>query len=85
MVKNLPTSAGNIRDEGSIPGSGRSPGEGHGNPLQDSFLGSPMNRGAWRASVPGVVELNMAERLTELLDVYMSITISQILTAPIPW
>ena len=41
VVKNLPASAGNIRDMGSIPRSGRSPGEGHGNPLQYSCLENP--------------------------------------------
>ena len=45
LVKNLPTNAGNA---GSIPGSGRSPGEGNGNPLQYSCLRNPMDRGAWR-------------------------------------
>ena len=44
MVKNLPASAG---DAGLIPGSGRSPGEGNGNPLQYSCLGNAMDRGAW--------------------------------------
>ena len=39
------------RDLGSIPGLGRSPGEGHGNPLQYSCLENPMDRGAWRATV----------------------------------
>ena len=51
MVKNLPANAGDIRDVGSIPGSGRSPGEGHGNPLQYSCLENPMDRGAWQAMV----------------------------------
>ena len=51
MVKNLPAKAGDIRDVGSIPGSGRSPGEGHGNPLQYSCLENPMDRGAWQAMV----------------------------------
>ena len=46
MVKNLPADAGDIRDEGLIPGSGRSPGEGHGNPFQYSSLENPMDRGA---------------------------------------
>ena len=46
MVNNPPASAGDIRDTGSIPGSVRSPGEGQGNPLQYSFLGNPMDRGA---------------------------------------
>ena len=44
VVKNPPTIAGDIRDVGSIPGSGRSPGEGHGNPLQFSCLENPMDR-----------------------------------------
>ena len=47
MVKNPPASAGDIRDTGSIPGPGRSPGGGHGNPLQYSYLKNPMDRGAW--------------------------------------
>ena len=51
MVKNPPANAGNITDLGSIPGSGRSPGEGHDNPLQYSCLENPMERGAWRAMV----------------------------------
>ena len=54
VVKNLPAKAGDIRDTGSIPGSGRSPGGGHGNPLQRSYLENPMDRGAWRATVHGV-------------------------------
>ena len=44
MVKNLPTSAGNLRDVGLIPGLGRSPGGGHGDPLQYSCLENPMDR-----------------------------------------
>ena len=47
-------SAGNAGDLGLIPGSGRSPGEGNGNPLQYSCLENPMDRGAWRATVHGV-------------------------------
>ena len=46
VVKNLPANAGYIRDAGSIPGSGRSPGGGLGNPLQYSCLENPMDRGA---------------------------------------
>ena len=53
MVKNLLTSAG---DTGSIPGTGRSPGEGNGNPLQYSCLGNPIDRGAWQATVHRVAE-----------------------------
>ena len=52
MVKNLPTYAGEIRDIGLIPGSGRSPGAGYSNPLQYSCLENPMDRGAWRAYSP---------------------------------
>ena len=47
VVKNLLASAGDIRDMGLIPGSGRSPGGGHGNPLQYSYLENPWDRGAW--------------------------------------
>ena len=50
-VKNLPASAGDVRDMGSIPGLGRSPGGGHGNPLQYSYLENPMDRGVWWATV----------------------------------
>ena len=53
VVKNLPASA---EDTGLIPGLGRSPGEGNGNPLQYFCLGNPMDRGAWRATVPGVAK-----------------------------
>ena len=51
-----PASAGDIRDTGSIPGSGRSPGGGHGNPLQYSCLDNFMDRGAWWATVHGVTK-----------------------------
>ena len=54
MVKNLPANVGDVKDVGSIPGSGRSPGEGNGDPLQYSCLENPMDRGAWWATVHGV-------------------------------
>ena len=57
MVKNPPANAGDIKDVGFISGSGRSPGEGHGNPLQYSCLGNPMDRGAWQATVHGVARV----------------------------
>ena len=56
MVKNLPSNAGDLRDMGSIPGSGRHPGEGHGNPHQYSCLENPMDREAWRATVHGIAK-----------------------------
>ena len=52
--KNPPANATDTRDKGSIPGSGRSSGEGNGNPLQYSCVGNPMDRGAWRAIVHGI-------------------------------
>ena len=52
VVKNLPASA----EAGSISGSGRSPGGGHGNPLQYSRLGDPMDRGAWQTAVHGAAK-----------------------------
>ena len=48
--------AGDAGDRGSIPGSGRSPGKGNGNPLQYSCLGNPMDKEDWRATVHGVTE-----------------------------
>ena len=56
VVKNPPASAGDIRDAGSIPESGGSPGGGHGDPLQYSCLENPMDGGAWRATVHGVTK-----------------------------
>ena len=56
VVKNTPSSAGNVRDLGLIPGLGRSPGEGNGNPLQYSCLENPMDRGARKATVHGVTK-----------------------------
>ena len=50
-------SACNVGDLGLIPGSGRSPGEGNGNPLQYSWLENPMDRGAWQATIHGVVRV----------------------------
>ena len=56
VVKNLLDNTGDLRDTGSIPGLGRSPGEGHSNPLQYSCLENPMDREAWWATVPGVTQ-----------------------------
>ena len=56
MVKNLPANAEDRRDSGSVLGSGRSPGGGHGNPLQYAHLEKPRERGAWQATVHGVTK-----------------------------
>ena len=67
VVKNLPANVGDARsvDSGLISGSGRSPGEGHGNPLQYSCLGKPMDRGALLATVQGLSkESDMIEKLS---------------------
>ena len=56
VVKNPPANAGDIRDVSLIPGLGRSPGGGNGNPLQYSCLGNPTDRGAWRATVHRIVQ-----------------------------
>ena len=54
VVKNLPANTGDVRDAGSIPGSGRSPGEGHGNPLQYSCLEISRDREAWRGTAHNI-------------------------------
>ena len=56
MVKRLPANAGDIRDVGLIPGSGRFPGRGHDKSLRYSCLGNPMDRRAWLATVHGVAK-----------------------------
>ena len=56
VVKNPLANAGDTWEAGSIPGSGRCPGEGNGNPLQYSYLGNPMDRGVWWATVHGVAK-----------------------------
>ena len=56
VVKNTPANAGDIKDTGSLSGSGRTPGGGHSNPLQYSCLENPMDRGAWRAIIHGVAK-----------------------------
>ena len=53
MVKNSPANAGDVKEVGSVPGLGRSPGGGDGNPLQHPCLENPMNREAWHDTEPG--------------------------------
>ena len=61
LVKNLPVSAGDTKDLGSIPGSGRFPGGENSNPLQYSCLENSMGRGIWQATVHRVAELDTTE------------------------
>ena len=61
VVKNLPANAGDARDLGLIPGSGKSPGVGNSNPFQYSCLENPMDRGAWQATVHRIAELDTTE------------------------
>ena len=61
VIKNPPANAGDRGDAGSMPGSGRSPGGGHGNPLQYSFLEKSMNRGDWQVHQWGYQALDMTE------------------------
>ena len=72
-VKKLPANAGDIKDTGSNPGSGRSPGEGNGNRLQYPFLENPMDRGAWQATVHGITELDTTEE-TEHVHILWCLT-----------
>ena len=68
MVKNLPANVGDTRDVGSIPGLGRYPEEGNGNPIQYSCLENSKDRGDWQATVQGVAESDTTEhRGQELL------------------
>ena len=68
VAKNSPANAGNA---GSIPGLGRSPEEGNGNPLQYSCLDNPMDRGAWLATTHGVKESDTIEQLTLSLSSFI--------------
>ena len=70
VVKNLPVSSGDSRDSGLIPGLGRPPGKGNGNPLQYFCQENSMDRGAWQATVQGGhKELDMTELPSEHTDV----------------
>ena len=67
-VKNLPANAGDVS---SIPGMGRSPGEGNGNPLQYSCLGNPMDRRVWQAIVYGVTkrQIQLSDLITTTINI----------------
>ena len=73
MVRNPPVSAAAAEDKGSIPGSGRSPGVGNGNPFQDSCLGNSMDRGAWWATVHGVAESDMTEHVWHIAKIFLNV------------
>ena len=66
VVKNLPDKAEDLRDTGSVPGLGRSPGGAHGNPLQCSCLENPMDRGAWQVIVHKVAKGQTQLRLLSM-------------------
>ena len=66
VLKNLPASPEEVKDEGSIPVSGRSPAGGHGNPFQYSCLENPMDTGAWRAMVHRIAVHRVAKSQTRL-------------------
>ena len=73
MAKNLPANAGDIRDEGLIPGSRRSPGGGNSNPLQYSCLENPTDRGVWPAVVHRVTKSwTRLKQLSMMLDLLSS-------------
>ena len=85
LVENPPANAGDVKDMGSIPGSGRSPGEGNGNPLQYSCLENPMDRGAWRATIHRVA---MSRTRLKRLNTWHACTLwvcSPLILTTAPW
>ena len=83
LVKNLPANAGDAEDTGSIPGWGRSPGEGNGNLLQHSCLENPMDRGAWQATVHVVTNSQTQLRAWVRAHTHTH-TITELKTLPYP-
>ena len=75
VVKNWPAHAGDVRGASSIPGLGRSPGGGHGNPVQCSCLENPMDRGAWGATVHGVAWSRTVLDMNEVTDTHVYVLI----------
>ena len=74
-MKNPPANAGNARDMGSIPGSGRPPGEGHGNPLQYSCQENPMDRGAWWAIVHRITKSQTRLSTHAHIHIFVDLTV----------
>ena len=81
VVKNLPANAGDVRDRGSIPVLGRSPGDGHGNPLQYSCLENLTDRGLWWTAVHGVAKSRT--RLSDLAYMQLSSVLSSLIFCPL--
>ena len=73
LVTNLPANTGDARAAGSIPGSRRSPGEGHGPPLQSPCLENPVGRGAWQAIGQEAAEMDTTEQLTTQTHTYVCV------------
>ena len=71
VVKNVPASAEDVREVGSVSGLGRSPRGWHGNPLQYSCLENPVDRGAWQAAVPGLQRVRQDGRMHASLFVLL--------------
>ena len=78
VVKNLPANAGDRRDTGSIPGSGKFPGEGNDNPLQYSCLENPRDRGVWWAIVQGITK-SQTQLSTHSTDTLETIVLQKII------
>ena len=78
MIRNLPANAGDI-DGGSIPGSGRSPGRGYGNPLQYSCLENSMDRDAWWATFHGVIQSKESDTTEQLSNIQFILKILPII------
>ena len=82
MVKNLPADEGDQSDTASIPGSGRPPGVGNGNPFQHSCLEISMDRGVWTAKVHGVTKSQTRLSTHAMPDIYYMAALSRQLTKP---
>ena len=80
VVKNPPANAGDIRDEGLIPGSGRFPEGGYGHPLRYSCLENPMDRGAWQATVHRLQRVGY-DGVTEHTHMYINVYIRMYLAS----
>ena len=85
VVENPPANAGDVRDIGLIPGSGRSPGGGNGNRLQSSCLQDPMDRGAWQTTVQGVSgnQTQLKQHGMHAMSMYIYIHLSYIYASSI--